>query len=114
MNTNPRPNYPKPKAPPMPPKKESLVVEVNTNLIEHKLVTDFGTPTEYETFLLQREAFIAETLEDQDRLAYKYIVYKVTRKDLIELASNPVEFATLQKVIAVLSASLFLSVELES
>lgn len=69
------------------------------NFTEHKPITDFGTPTEYEQFLMQREAFIETTLYDQDRLFSSHTVHKVTRQDLIDLASNPVDFATLRKVI---------------
>lgn len=56
------------------------------------------TPTEYEKFLMQREAFIGITLYAQDRLSSSL---KVTRQDLIELASNPVDFNTLRKVISI-------------
>lgn len=55
------------------------------------------TPTEYEKFLMQREAFIGITLYAQDRLSSSC---KVTRQDLIELASNPVDFATLKRCLS--------------
>lgn len=71
------------------------------NFTEHKPITDFGTFTEYEQFLINRENFIDATLETQDRLASDYRVYKVTRKDLIDLASNPEDFNTLRKVISI-------------
>lgn len=68
------------------------------NFTEHKPITDFGTFTEYEQFLINRENFIDATLETQDRLSSSL---KVTRQDLIELASNPVDFNTLRKVISI-------------
>ena len=69
----------------------------------------------YETFLMHRESFIEVILNARKDLLKGINTYSpdITRKDLIELASNPVNFATLQKVIAVLSASIYLSVELE-
>ena len=66
---------------------------------EHKPITDFGTPTEYEQFLINRENFIEYTLSIQERLSEDYILPMMTRKDLIELASNPLDFATLKRCL---------------
>lgn len=122
MNINPRPLYPKPKPPPYPPSKSTLAVQVVINRKDYMQNKKESEPNEgwdgimpYETFLMHRESFIEVILNARKDLLKGINTYSpdITRKDLIELASNPVNLATLQKVIAVLSASIYLSVELE-
>lgn len=129
MNVNPRPLYPKPKPPPYPPSKSTLAVQVFINRKDYMQNKKESKPNEgwdgvmpYETFLMHRESFIEVILNARKDLLKVINTYSpdtikglpdITRKDLIDLASNPVDFATLQKVIAVLSASIYLSVELE-
>ena len=122
MNISPRPLYPKPKPPPYPPSKSPLAVQVVINRKDYMQNKKESEPNEgwdgimpYETFLMHRESFIEVILNARKDLLKGINTYSpdITRKDLIELASNPVNFATLQKVIAVLSASIYLSVELE-
>lgn len=122
MNINPRPLYPKPKPPPYPPSKSPLAVQVVINRKDYMQNKKESEPNEgwddimpCETFLMHRESFIEVILNARKDLLKGINTYSpdITRKDLIDLASNPVNFATLQKVIAVLSASIYLSVELE-